>query len=264
MAEHFEEENFEFTPPEFDISLIEENPNEEIVFTAPSVENTLEENVSFEAPSFKEEMNDINSAEVISEVEETETPSFENVDIAPVVEDIKEENVSEAVPQFENPDMAEFEMPSDFIVPETEEIKEILTEEIEETSTEEFKETSTEEIEETTNETPSFEMPNEEIIPTNIEAQEKVASAIREKISEIQDAKTEDNSPNITESKEEVPTFEAVVAEETQISSPSETYQAEPVSKEDMFVDGRKKLKNMITNESQQTINAIKDNALTK
>ena len=252
MAEHFEEENFEFTPPEFDMSLIEGNPNEETVFTAPSVENTLEENVSFDAPSFKEEMNDIPSAEIVSEVEEIETPSFENVDVAPVVEEIKEENVSEAVPQFENPEMAEFEMPSDFNIPDIEEIKE----------------TPTEETEEMASEMPSFEMPaemtEEETIPTNVEAQEKVANAIREKISEIQDVKTEDNSSEITESKEEAPTFEPVIDEEIQISPSSETYQAEPVSKEDMFVEGRKKIKNIIANESQQSINVIKDDALTK
>ena len=239
MAEHFEEENFNFTPPEFDISLIEGNPNEETVFTAPSVVNTLEE-----------------------------TPSFENVDVAPVVEEVKEENVSEAVPQFESPEMAEFEIPSDFTVPETEEIKETQTEEIEETPTAEFKEASPETIEEMANENPSFEMPTEmieeETIPTNVEAQEKVANAIREKISEIQEAKVEDNSPEITESKEEAPTFEPVIEEEIQISPSIEPYQAEPVSKEDMFVEGRKKLKNMIANESQQSINAIKEDALTK
>lgn len=200
------DEDFQFNPPEMDMSFLNESSGDGLEFTTSNVENTLEEENVFDAPV------------------------FENSDITPVVEEIKEENVSEAVPQFESPENISFDMPSEFEVP-------------------------LENVE---------EMPNDETIPTNIEAQEKVANAIREKISEIQDAKTEDTTLDMTESKEEVPTFEAVVEEETKISPSPETYQAEPVSKEDIFVEGRKKLKNMMTNESQQSINMIKDEALTK
>ncbi|MBD5398618.1 hypothetical protein HDR60_03885 [bacterium] len=109
MEEDFKIDDFEFTPPEFDMTSADENVDADTSFTAPSVENTLEEEVSFEPPSFEPlsfeppsfEFEVIPDGEAEATVEENkDEQSFDNFDeIMPKPEDlmqfevIPEENI---------------------------------------------------------------------------------------------------------------------------------------------------------------------------
>lgn len=215
MEKDFETEDFQFTPPEFDMALAGENVDTDTSFTAPSVENTLEEEVPFENPSLQVEV--IPEPEVEAKTEENKSEqTFDDFDnVMPNPEDLTQFEVTQA---------------EDTVEAQPEEAQK-----------------DTAEIQDTVETQPE-------------DAQDKIANAIREKMSEMQSPDT----PDITESNEAAPSFEPVMEEEIQISPTPEPYQEEPVSKDEMFVEGKEKLKNMIANESQQSINLIKEDVLTK
>lgn len=262
MEENLKTEDFEFAPPEFEMSFAEEMGEDMPVFTAPSVENTLEENVSFEAPSFENtETPTVENIEEKNEIVE-EAPSdinqAETIDVQPITEES-----FEFAPQFESPEMvvpdfeaSGFEVADEFETPP--EVENFVPDESVLDETAEVQDVS-------------FEMPNEEEVVFDvqqIDAQNKIANAIREKMSEMQEVQQDAPSFNIPfdmpENNDEMPSFEPVTEAEVEISMPTESLQTEPVEKEDMFAEGIKKLKNIIKNESTQLIDMMKDNTSTK
>lgn len=277
MEKDFETEDFQFTPPEFDMTLAGENVDTDTSFTAPSVENTLEEEVQFENPSLEVEV--IPEAEVEAKINEDNSEKsfddFDNVmpkpedltqfEVAPQdkietaqTEDIQEntaeatsdENFDEVMSNFEPPAF-EFE-----VIPEAE-VEAKADENKSEQSFDNF-----DEVMPNPEDLTQFEVaPVEETVDIQPEdAQGKVANAIREKMSEMQSS----NTPDVTGINDEAPSFEPVIDEEIQISPSTEPYQEEQVSKDNMFVEGNEKLKNMIKSESQQSINIVKEEVLTK
>ncbi|MGN0929646.1 MAG: hypothetical protein ACI4N3_03330 [Alphaproteobacteria bacterium] len=243
MEENFKIDDFEFTPPEFDMGSVGESVDMDTSFTAPSVENTLDEEGPVEAPVFEtvEEKNEIEQ-EVSSEPNQTET-----IDIQPVKEEVLED-----FPQFESPEVSDFEIPN-FEAPTFE-----VTDEFEAPT--DMENSVTEE----TVEDLSFEMPTEkETVPDTLqsEAQDKIANAIREKMAEMQEDSQDTSSYNMTENNDEISSFEPEKEEEIETSLSSESIKKESVSKEEIFAKGTENLRNLMKNESLKNANLMKNEA---
>lgn len=229
MEEDFKIDDFEFTPPEFDMTSADENVDADTSFTAPSVENTLEEEVSFEPPSF----------EPLS----FEPPSFE-FEVIPdgeaeaTVEENKDEqsfdNFDEIMPKPE--DLMQFE-----VVPE-ENIVDTKSEDEQEKIANAIREKMAE-MQEEKQELPSFDMT------------ENTEDMIENPNDVIE------NSENMIENPEEIPSFEPVKEEANEISPSDESLQTEPVSKDEMFLKGVENLKNSIKNESLKDANLMRNEA---
>ena len=251
---------------------------EEEIYIAPPNNQTTVENVTSQVENTQAPIEEIQplTEETIAEVEKDSviienTETSENLNIQDIPDIPMEFDTNFDIPEMENISV-ETSLPEEIeqttaVEEKNEPVPEIKEEVIQEEAQQEP------EIKEVPS-APEIETATEEI--SQIDAQDKVANAIKEKMSEMKQADTEETVQTTEETiseetiSAEIPSFDIPVdnmtfnSEEAVTEEEDVTIQNSPVDKSEIFKSATDKIKDMIKTEKTNTENLIKEAELSK